>query len=136
MAQNSDKLKSEKSNVIGFYVGIVEVNLHYERSIFQRSNSSGKLRIGTGYAGFLNAGEGNYFNAAFVQLFGAQNSHVELDAGVKYLLTNSIQDPTFSDQFIPDIFAGYRFEKPTGGIIFRAGLNYPTLINVGVGYKF
>jgi hypothetical protein len=52
------------------------------------------------------------------------------------MFTNSITNPGFFETFIPDIFAGYRYEKPSGSFIFRAGNNYPTLINVGLGCKF
>ncbi len=135
-AQDARKLIDEKSNSINMYVGIFDVNLNYERNISQRLKSLSKLRFGFGYGMFLVAGEGYYINGAFVHLFGARNSHLEVNAGVKYMLTNSISNPTLSDQLLPDIFAGYRFEKPTGGFIFRAGLNYPTAINLGVGYKF
>jgi hypothetical protein len=135
-AQNTKKIINEKQNYIDTYVGIFDVNLNYERKILQRPQSSGNLRLGFGYAMFLVAGEGYYINGAFVQLFGVKNSHLELNAGVKYMLTNSISDPAFSDKLLPDIFIGYRFDKPTGGLIFRAGLNYPTVINLGVGYKF
>jgi hypothetical protein len=61
---------------------------------------------------------------------------MEIDVGIKYMLTNSISDPNFSDTFIPDIFVGYRYEQPSGGFIFRIGFSYPTVINLGIGYKF
>ena len=118
------------------YVGIFEANINYERNLFQRKRSLGKLRVGLGYGMFWIAGEGNYINGAFVHLFGARNSHLEVNAGAKYMLSNSISDPQLSEQLLPDFFLGYRFEKPTGGVVFRAGFNYLTLLNLGIGYKF
>lgn len=134
-AQNSKYINQKQNNING-YVGIFDLNLNYERTIAQRSQSMSSLRLGFGYAMFFVAGEGYYINGAFVQLFGKNNSHLEVNGGVKFMLTNSIDDPAFSDQLLPDIFFGYRYEKPEGGFIFRFGLNYPTLINMGVGYKF
>ena len=135
-AQDRINAMSNKKNDINVYVGFFDLNANFERNIVQSVKSYSNLRFGFGYAMFLVAGEGYYVNGTFVQLFGAKNSHLELNAGLKFMLTNSIADATFSDQVLPDIFAGYRFEKPTGGIIFRVGLNYPTLLNIGVGYKF
>lgn len=136
-AQGREEIIHEKPNAINVYVGIFDLNLNYERNIAQRPRSLSKLRLGFGYAMLFGVGsEGNYINAAFVHLFGAKSSHLELDAGLKYMLSNSISDPAFSEQLLPEIFVGYRFEEPKGGLIFRAGLNYPTLINLGIGCTF
>ncbi|QHT69277.1 hypothetical protein GXP67_22880 [Rhodocytophaga rosea] len=135
-AQDTQKKLSDKLNIVHAYVGLIEYNVNYERNIFLRPKSSSNLRLGVGHGMFLVAGEGYYMNGAFVHLFGAKNSHFEINAGVKYMLTNSISDPPFSDQLLPDIFLGYRFQKPTGGLIFRAGINYLTLLNIGIGYAF
>lgn len=125
-----------KENNINIYVGVVEWNLNYERNVIQKPKSLSYIRAGFGHGAFLIAGEGYYINAAFVQLFGPGSSHLELNAGVKYMVSNSESNPPFSDQVLPDIFVGYRYQKPSGGIILRYGLNYPTLINVGIGYQF
>jgi hypothetical protein len=134
-AQGQERI-GKKQNNINMYVGVFDLNLNYERNIIQRPQSMSNLRLGLGYAMFFVAGEGYYINSSFVQLLGPKNSHLELNAGVKFMLTNSIEDPAFSDKLLPDIFFGYRFEKPEGGFIFRFGLNYPTAINLGLGYKF
>ena len=136
MAQDANKGISETANSINLYVGLFDVNVNYERNIVERSKSLSNLRLGFGYAMLFVAGEGYYVNGVYVHLFGAKNSHLEVNAGAKYMLTNSISDPAFSDQLIPEIYLGYRFEKPTGGIIFRTGLSYPTFVNLGLGYKF
>ena len=136
MAQDANKGISETANSINLYVGLFDVNVNYERNIVERSKSLSNLRLGFGYAMLFVAGEGYYVNGVYVHLFGAKKSHLEVNAGAKYMLTNSISDPAFSDQLIPEIYLGYRFEKPTGGIIFRTGLSYPTFVNLGLGYKF
>lgn len=123
-------------NYINAYIGIVEYNINYERNLIQKSKSFSNVRLGFGNGKFLTAGEGKYINAALVHLIGKMNSHLEIDLGIKYMVTNSISNPDFSETFIPDLFLGYRFEKPSGGFIFRVGLNYATLINMGIGYRF
>src|SRR6478609_3653008 len=129
-AQDTKNSTAAKQNNLNVYTGVLELNLNYERNIIVSSQSLSKLRLGFGYGSFYVAGEGYYINGAFVHLFGARDSHLELSAGVKYMLTNSISNPAFSDQLLPDVLLVYRFEKPTGGFTFRAGLNYPTIINV------
>ena len=117
-------------NSLGFYVGLIELNINYERTIMQRPKSHSNLRAGAGYWTNLQL-EGNYINAAFVHLSGKNNSHLELNLGVKYLFAKDRKDNTF----LPDIFAGYRFEKPDGRIFFRAGIAFPALFSVGMGVK-
>jgi hypothetical protein len=135
-AQDTVKPASEGRNSINVYVGMIEYNINYERNIIQRPNSHSNLRIGYGHAQFFTAGEGNYLNPAFVHLMGKKNSFFEINAGIKYMITNSISDPTFLETFVPNIFLGFRYEKPVRGIIFRFGFSYPTIINIGFGYKF
>ena len=134
-AQSTERIPQAQNN-INIYAGVFEWNLNYERNVIQNLRSLSNIRVGFGHGQFLVAGEGYYVNAALVQLFGPGSSHLELDGGVKYMVSNSESHPSFSDQLLPDIFVGYRYQKRSGGIIFRAGLNYPTLINVGIGYQF
>lgn len=134
-AQSTERIPQAQNN-INIYAGVFEWNLNYERNVIQRPKSLSNIRAGFGRGQFLVAGEGYYVNGAFVQLFGAGSSHLELNAGLKYMITNSESNPPLSDQLLPDIFVGYRYQKPAGGIIIRYGLNYPTVINLGVGYQF
>lgn len=133
-AQNTGK--PNKPNSINTYVGLFDLNLNYERNIIQRAKAASNIRIGFGHGQFVVAGEGYYVNGVFVQLIGEGSSHLELNAGVKYMVSNSEANPPFSDQLLPDIFLGYRYQNPTDRIIFRMGFNYPTIINIGLGYQF
>jgi hypothetical protein len=135
-AQDNSNSNFGPRNYINAYVGVVEYNINYERNLIQKSKSFSNVRIGFGHASILIAGEGKYINAAVVHLIGKKNSHLEINLGMKYMVTNSISDPKFSETYIPEAFLGYRFEKPSQGLIFRVGVSYPTLINIGVGYKF
>lgn len=134
--QSVDSPSKQARNNINAYLGVFDANINYERNIIQRSKSYSSLRAGFGYAMLWTAGEGNYINAAFIHLMGERNSHLEIDLGLKYMVTNSIENPDFSETVIPDIFVGYRYEKPSGGFVLRFGLNYPTVINLGLGFKF
>jgi hypothetical protein len=85
---------------------------------------------------FVTAGDGFYLNPALVHMIGSRNSHLELDLGFKYIVNYKNPDNHLSLYLIPDVFAGYRYDKPDGDFIFRIGINYPTIINIGVGIKF
>ena len=37
---------------------------------------------------------------------------------------------------LPAFGIGYRFQKPTGGIIFRTGISLPEAIYLSLGYSF
>lgn len=135
-AQNRSLTASIPRNTINAYVGVFDININYERTVLQKPKSFGKIRLGIGSGKFLTAGEGKYVNAALVHLLGKKKSYLETNLGIKYMITNSISDPKFSEIIIPDFFLGYRLEDPSGGFVFRIGINHPTLINLGLGYKF
>jgi hypothetical protein len=79
---------------------------------------------------------GSYINAAFVHLMGKKRHFFELNLGMRLVIEGTRQDWDGKWTFVtPDVFAGYRYEKPQSGFIFRAGLSYPTIINVGIGLK-
>ena len=112
------------------YISLCEYNINYERNIMQRPKSYTNLRMGFGLP-VLNFFNGYYLNPSLVHLIGKKNKHFELNLGFKYIV-----EKDSSNSFLPDIYAGYRYEKPSGGIIFRAGVNLFTLFNIGIGFKF
>jgi hypothetical protein len=119
-------------NYITAYFGMFEYNLNYERNLFLFRSSYSNIRTGFGQMNNLQA-TGYVYNLTLVQVLGRQASHFEFNIGVKY-----IQVPANNGQstFYPDLFIGYRFEKPDGNFIWRAGLSGLSLINVGAGLKF
>lgn len=117
-------------NNINIYISLFEYNINYERKIIQLRKSFTNLRMGFGLVNSSFDG-GYYLNPSLVHLFGGKNNHLELDLGLKYVVQKGS-----SNSFLPDIFAGYRYEKPSGRLILRAGINLYTLYNVGVGIKF
>src|SRR5689334_15926593 len=92
-AKSQEPLKVHHN--INVYAGFFEVNVNYEGAVHYTYNSYSKVRVGLGYGEFLTAGEGSYLNAAFVHLLGRKNSHLEINAGGKIMLTNSIENPSF-----------------------------------------
>lgn len=131
-----DEPSTFKPNSINGYFGFVELNINYERTIFYRPKSYTDFRFGIGYGAFATAGEGLYLNPAIVHLIGKKNSFLELDLGFKYIVAYTGLNAEYSEFLLPDFFAGYHYERPDGKRIFRLGINWPTLVNVGIGYKF
>lgn len=132
MAQEKDNPPALKyRNSINSYVGLIELNLNYERNIIQRPKSYTNLRAGYGYWTNLQL-EGNCLEAAFVHVLGRKNSHPEFNLGIKYIIDKAGKE----NAVLPVIYAGYRFENPEGRFIFRFGLTHPSIFNLGIGYKF
>jgi hypothetical protein len=135
--QEIDNRPSELNrNCINLYLGLIEFNINYERNIIRHPQSLSNIRMGSGYAMFATASEGFYLNPAFVQLLGKNNSFLELDLGFKYIIGSNGMDPAYSKPLVSDFFIGYRHEKSDGKRIFRIGFNWPSIINVGLGFKF
>ena len=124
-------------NSIGIYFGYLEGNIYYERNLLTFRRSKLNVRTGVGFFTLPDSGGDIYdknfiFNISFPYILGKNNSHLEIDAGLKYL--DVIGDITGT--FWPDVFAGYRYEKPAGRFFCRAGLSSLSLINIGCGLKF
>lgn len=117
-------------NVIGLYFGMIEYNINFERNIIQLAKSQTNLRVGFGYLTDLQV-EGRTLNGTIVQMFGKHNSHLELNLGAKYFI-NKTENNNF---FLPEVYVGYRHEKLEGRSIFRIGLSYPSVLNVGFGWR-
>lgn len=125
-------LRNNLNLYFGFYV---ESNLNYERNFREGKSSYTNIRVGIGKANFRSfRAYAPYLNSSLVHLTGKNNSHFEINLGFKYPLGEAPE--TIEKVFIPDLFAGYRYEKPRGHFIFRAGINYPTVVNLGIGIKF
>jgi hypothetical protein len=115
-------------------VGLISYNFNYERNIFQFPKSYTNIRIGYGkWNDWQNRGTG--YIATLVHLIGQQNSHLELNLGLRHRIGE--REDVDIPYFLPDLFAGYRYEKPYGAFTFRVGLtNYVDLFGLGIGFKF
>jgi hypothetical protein len=133
-AQEKDRsLKLRRNSLNVSFAPFEKYNLNYERNIRQGQQSYTNISIGFGSGAFLNYGDGFYLNSSLVHLTGKRNSHLELNLGFKYIVSPRRK---LSLNLVPDLFAGYRFEKPDGLFIFRIGLYYPNYLNCGIGFKF
>jgi len=127
-----EQLVTPERNYITVYTGLFEVNVNYERNILMFRHSYSNIRTGIGLWNNLQA-YGNEYNITAVHLIGRKSSHFEIDAGIKYLQVTS---DNADNIFYPDLFIGYRLEKPDGRFLFRTGLSGLSVINIGTGIKF
>jgi hypothetical protein len=118
-------------NSINTYIGLIEFNFNYERNFMRRTNSYTNIRIGYGYWTNLQL-EGKCVEAAFAHMLGRKNSHPEFNLGIKYIIDKAGKE----NAVLPLLYAGYRFENPYKRLIFRLGLAFPSIFNLGIGYKF
>lgn len=118
-------------NSINSHIGLIELNINYERNIMQRPHSYSNVRAGYGYWTNLQL-EGKCVDAAFVHVLGRKTSHPEFNLGIKYIIDKAGKDNTL----LPLLYAGYRYENPEGRFIFRIGIAFPSIFNLGIGYKF
>jgi hypothetical protein len=141
---STEKNHSEKQNLylknsIGISFGYIESSVNFERNLFYSTKSYWNIRAGFGI--YTNPDSGglvyNVYNLTLVYLRGKKSSHLELDAGVKYL--DLRKDAEFNC-IIPDLFAGYRYEKLTGRFYLKAGISNVEVINpsvlFGCGLRF
>lgn len=123
-------------NYISIYFGLLEANINYEWKIKQFPKAYSNVRLGIGHWTNLQA-DGNYINASLAHMLGKRSSHVEFNLGLKLIISGTMSGYEDRRTFIiPDIYLGYRYEKPARGVIFRAGFSLFSFINIGVGYKF
>lgn len=84
--------------------------------------------------------DGNLFSISANYLLGRKNHMFEVNLG---LLAKVHYDQYYTDQrkfdhfnFLPDLFVGYRYKKPNGHFMFKAGAGFPSLASVGLGFCF
>ena len=146
-----------KKNAIYVTLGTVSLagayNINYERMIvgFDQGSVQGLwAKAGVGYWGVWSVG-GPYQSLTLGILTGPKSSHFELNAGVARMVNqqgydnaelingdNPEQPPLRSDyiDINPVGSMGYRYQKPGGHFLFRAGLGYPETLYVGLGVAF
>jgi len=103
--------------------------------IIERRNSFIKsywIKIGGGVAGSY-GGTGNHYIINLTTLTGANNSHLEFNAGIFLLYYH---DNTFDNYIGPTAAVGYRFQKPNGYFVFRTGIGIPDAVYLILGFCF
>ena len=132
-AQSLEKNEMSK-NSIYFDTGIVpgvHAFVNYERSLYQGKKVSWYGRAGFGYGGLLLSDGGLGVSGAITMLTGKKNSHFELNTGL--FSGNNIEGS--NSVTLPVLDVGYRYQKPTGGFIFKAKIGVLG-IGFGLGYAF
>jgi len=117
----------------------------YERVIIQHSasffNSFG-IKLGFGFIQeweqYKN-GVGNTSSANIFTYFGKKASHLDISTGLYYTFPESIKE-FGSDKpeiLYPSFTLSYRYQKPLGIFILRAGIGFPyELIHLSLGFGF
>lgn len=88
------------------------------------------IRVSTGKGYYFS--EASYFSTEIGALTGKKKSHIEYAIGAVVFVDG--YDKSIS--LTLSGFFGYRYQKPSGGLIFRTGLGVPELIYAGVGVSF
>lgn len=137
-----NKSIKHKKNVFYGTIGIDYWELYgtvmgnYERLIFEipKSNivQSFWIRIGAGpwRGGFDYPEKGWNFASTLSAQFGRKSNHLEIGAGTLFTYNEYYKrfEPLVRNQHLAGHLAGnigYRFQKPTGDFIFRAGIGWP-----------
>jgi hypothetical protein len=132
-AQSLEKNEMSK-NSIYFDTGIVpgvHAFVNYERSLYQGKKVSWYGRAGFGYGGLLLVDGGFGGLGAITMLTGKKNPHFELNTGV----FSGVNIDDSDSVTLPLFDVGYRYQKPTGGFVFKAKIGVLG-IGFGLGYAF
>lgn len=123
-----------KKNIIYATVGFAglygAINANYERIIIQKDRGFFKnylVRVGGGVWAEW-SGEGRYAVAGLTGLTGVNKHHLEIHLGMAYR--------SWYDDVTPAGGLGYRFQKPGGHFVFRAGASFPESLYVSIGFCF
>ncbi|MDD3740350.1 MAG: hypothetical protein PHH30_03840 [Bacteroidales bacterium] len=121
--------------------------LNYERNIFNRPNSEWNIRGGWGLNAALWGIVCHHYLLDICYISGKSNHHFEACFGVSMLFDREYfvyykNDPDLYEPFsyfadwYPSAYLGYRYKKPDGKFLFRAGLGWPEQFGVGIGFSF
>ena len=115
---------------VGFAGLYGAVGGNFERIIVEKDKGFFKnylLRVGGG-AWAEWGGDGSFVVTGLSGLTGVLNHHLEIHLGLAYR--------SYYDSVVPAGGLGYRFQKPGGHFVFRAGASFPESIYVSLGFCF
>ena len=126
-----DLLVNTKRNTLYLELGgsgaLYSVN--YDRILKNKKRGMTSFSIGTTYWGKIDYSDGRTdigIPVSYNYLIGKKNNHLELGIGLTILYSrvlNNYLDAKEDQKGISSIFSlkcGYRYQKPTGGFLFRA----------------
>ncbi|GAB5558109.1 MAG: hypothetical protein SchgKO_23220 [Schleiferiaceae bacterium] len=79
---------------------------------------------------------GYYYKAGLTGVFGSGSKHFEFGLGVGTYYQYLEFTPDSHLITVPTLTLGYRYQKPEGGILYRAGFNFPEGAYLSVGTSF
>jgi hypothetical protein len=116
----------------------------YERVIIQRStfffNAVG-INMGIGlineWEQYKN-GVGTTSSANIFTYFGKKVSHLDISAGLVYTFPESVKEfgSDRPETIYPSFTLSFRYQKPLGEFFLRAGIGFPEVIHLSLGYCF
>lgn len=117
------------------------LSLNYESIDFLKNSDKhiAKFSVGAGRwsSDLWESNVGFQFNSNLIYLYGANSHHFEADLGLTYLFDNGLEKSKYAYiSTIPNVFLGYRFQKPTKHFMFKIGAGWYELIQLGLGYSF
>ena len=129
-AQESSLPKINKNALVAA-VGMFQYSLSYERRLVELNK--GSLNAKAGY-GKINAPDyyGSNWLAAIGYLHGRNAHHLDADFGCRFFTAN---DRGFSELALA-AHLGYRFQRPAGLLVVKAGIGSPEGIYLGIGLAF
>ena len=128
--------RKEANNTVVGSAGTVflanEFNVAYERKLvtFKKRDVKSVWLKGryTRFGGLADRTGASFFDVSAMALLGARSSFTEVGAGIGIFPAESTVYPTG--------LVGYRYQRSKGGIVLRAGIGYPELLYIGLGYAF
>lgn len=105
--------------------------LNLEAGLFSRNSGFAPGPSADGFRGGLGV----------IALTGKGDNHFEIGLGASinadtYVDDNDLPDEDEKEVFVlPEIALGYRSQRPDG-MMFRAGIGFPHIIYIGLGYSF
>lgn len=139
LAQSDTSNQNEKRNKSCIYGSLgtafvySNVSVNIEQQILYNPDkffSTMSLRIGGGYWSSW-GNEGYDIVGTINYLSGSGGNHMEMGFGMAF---SPGYDETYG--FIPAAHLGYRFQKPGGWMVFRAGVGVPEALYLSLGVSF
>ena len=136
-------LENQTQNIIypdlQFWLLGGSMNINYERMLSIRKSGYFSLKGTYGQWLFWDSG-GDLFKVTGNWLWGKGNSQIEVGFGGILLIHVDQYAETGrkweSVNVLPDIYWGYRYKKPKGHFILKAGIGFPGIVTVGIGTAF
>ena len=134
---NNHTITFELSNTVAYGT----LSLNYESVDFLKKSDKHIAKFSLGFGRWSSelweSNTGFQFNSNFIYLFGANSHHFEADLGLTYHFDKGLEKSKYAYiGTIPNVFLGYRFQKPEKHFMFKIGAGWYELIQAGIGYSF